>query len=157
MPPRARSNAPGARLKCGLPKQVRVRKAFKMKQGEKVEVTVEAVKDASVKTIGDEPSVVIETVSTVDGEWQDTSIEVRDADAPTMAAALLNADVVVPPTPANMPPAVQCLAIGIVHAAASGQMRLHLQFDSGQVLPIELSIDAAGALSRALVDHFKDR
>jgi len=56
-------------------------------------------------------------------------------------------------TSADLPAAVQCLAVGVVHAAGTGQVRLHLQFDSGQVLPIEMSRDAASALARALTEH----
>ena len=120
---------------------------------DKVEVTIEEVKDSSAGSVAGEPSVVIQTESTVDGELRDTSIEVRDADAPAVAAALLNADVAVPTASADLPLAVQCLAAGVMHAASVGQVRLHLQFESGQVLPIEMSHAAAVALSRALNEH----
>jgi len=122
-------------------------------QADKVEVTVEEVKESSASSMAGDASVVIETESTVDGQRRDTSIEVRETDAPTMAAALLNADVAQPTAAADLPVAVQCLAVGVMHAAGVGQVRLHLQFDSGQVLPIEMSHDAARALSRALVEH----
>ena len=122
-------------------------------QADKVEVTVEEVKEATASSTAGEASVVIETESTVDGQRRDTSIEVRETDAPTMAAALLNADVAQPTAAADLPRAVQCLAVGVMHAAGAGQVRLHLQFDSGQVLPIEMSHDAAAALSRALGEH----
>ncbi|MEP7101464.1 MAG: hypothetical protein ABI781_13200 [Burkholderiales bacterium] len=122
-------------------------------QADKVEVTVEEVKESIANSAAGDASVVIETESTVDGQRRDTSIEVREADAPTMAAALLNADVAQPTTAADLPVAVQCLAVGVMHAAGAGQVRLHLQFDSGQVLPIEMSHDAAIALSRALSEH----
>ena len=125
-----------------------------MKQhAEKVEVTVDEVKESSAGSVAGEPGVVIATVSTVDGKLRDTSIEVRDADAPAVAAALLNADVAAPPAAADLPLAVQCLAAGVMHAASVGQVRLHLQFESGQVLPIEMSHAAAVALSRALSEH----
>ncbi|MES2229685.1 MAG: hypothetical protein V4540_18240 [Pseudomonadota bacterium] len=116
----------------------------------KVEVTVEEVKDSNPNPAPGASSVVIETESTVNGNRRDASIEVRDADAPAMAAALLNADVDAPPAAADLPVAVQCLAAGVVHAASDGRVRLHLQFESGQVLPIEMPHDAAVALARAL-------
>jgi len=122
-------------------------------QASKVEVTVEEVKESTAGTTAGDASVVIETEATVDGQLRDTSIEVREADAPAMAAALLNTDVAQPPTAVDLPVAVQCLAVGVMHAAGAGQVRLHLQFDSGQVLPIEMSHDAAQALSRALSEH----
>lgn len=122
-------------------------------QAEKIEVTIEEVKASGPGIDPGIPSVVIETESMVDGTLRETSIEVRDADAPTLAAALLNADVAAPPAAADLPVALQCLAAGVMHAASHGQVRLHLQFESGQVLPIEMSQAAASALSRALNEH----
>jgi hypothetical protein len=123
-------------------------------QASKVEVTVEEVRDSAASTSAGEPSVVIETESTVDGQRCDTSIEVRDSDAPAVAAALLNAEPSgAPVASADLPVAVRCLAVGVVHAASPGQVRLHLQFESGQVLPIEMSAEAAAALSRTLAMH----
>ncbi len=127
-------------------------------KAEKVAVTVEEVKDATAVSSAGGPSVVIETESVVDGERRETAIEVRDADAPAVAVALLNADVDAPADPADgadLPVALQCLAAGVMPAATSGQVRLHLQFESGQVLPVEMSHAAAEALSRALVQHVR--
>jgi hypothetical protein len=126
-------------------------------QANKVEVTIEEVKESNPGSAAGETSVVIETESTVDGRLRDTSIEVRDSDAPAVAAALLNAEASGPPVAADLPVAVQCLAVGVVHAASAGQVRLHLQFESGQVLPIEMSIEAAAALSRTLATHTAGR
>jgi hypothetical protein len=120
---------------------------------EKVEVTVEEVKDASPSTTEGDASVVIETASVVDGDLRDTSIEVRETDAPVVAAALLNAEAAAPTDDADLPVAVQCLAVGLVHAAGDGKVRLHLQFESGQVLPIEMPHAAAAALARTLAMH----
>jgi hypothetical protein len=123
-------------------------------QANKVEVTVEEVRESTAVGTAGDASVVIETESTVDGQRRETSIEVRDADAPAVAAALLNADTDGQPvSSADLPVAVRCLAVGVVHAASPGQVRLHLQFDSGQVLPIEMSAEAAAALSRTLAMH----
>jgi len=119
----------------------------------KVEVKVEEVGESAASQAAGEASVVIQTESTVNGQRRNTSIEVREADAPAVAVALLNADVAEPASIADMPEAVQCLAVGLVRAAGAGQVRLHLQFDSGQVLPIEMSHDAARALNRALTEH----
>ena len=122
-------------------------------QAQKIEVIVEDVGDSSPGVVAGEPSVVIETGSRVDGELCEASIEVRESDAPAVAAALLNADVEQPLAPSDLPVAVQCLAVGVVHTGRAAQVRLHLQFESGQVLPIEMSHDAARALSRALAEH----
>lgn len=120
---------------------------------EKVEVTIEAIKESVPSTVAGASSVVIETEAVVDGRVRDASIEVRDADAPAVAAALLNADAAAPPAAADLPVAVQCMAAGVVHGASEGRVRLHLQFESGQVLPIEMPYDAAAALARTLAMH----
>jgi hypothetical protein len=120
---------------------------------DKVEVIVEEVVDSAAGAVAGQPSVVIQTEALVDGESRNAAIEVLDADAPAVAVALLNAEVDQPPESADLPIALQCLAAGVMHAAGQGKVRLHLQFDSGQVLPIEMSQAAAGALSRALSDH----
>jgi hypothetical protein len=120
---------------------------------DKVEVTVEEVRDSNPSTTAGDASVVIETASVVDGDRRETSIEVRETDAPAVAAALLNADATTPPAAADLPVAVQCMAAGVVHAASEGRVRLHLQFESGQVLPIEMPHDAAAALARTLAMH----
>ncbi|HWI10314.1 MAG TPA: hypothetical protein VNU48_03205 [Burkholderiaceae bacterium] len=120
---------------------------------DKVEVTVEEVRDSNPSTSAGDASVVIETASLVDGDRRETSIEVRETDAPAVAAALLNADAATPPAAADLPVAVQCMAAGVVHAASEGRVRLHLQFESGQVLPIEMPHDAAAALARTLAMH----
>ena len=116
----------------------------------KVEVTIEEVRDSNPGTVAGAAGVVIETESMVNGRLRVTSIEVRDTDVPAVAVALLNADTDAPPAAADLPVAVQCLAVGVIHVASVDQVRLHLQFESGQVLPIEMSKDAAVALSRAL-------
>ena len=122
-------------------------------QADKIEVTIEELKESKLGSVGDSVTVVIETESVVDGEVHDTSIQVREIDAPAVAAALLNADAQTPPSAEDLPAAVQCLGAGVVHAASRGQVRLHLQFESGQVLPIEMSHAAATALARVLVEH----
>ncbi len=122
-------------------------------EADKVKVSVEEVKESNPSADG--TSVVVETASIVDGELRDTSIEVREADAPAVAVALLNteADAAKPTGPNDLPDAVQCLAAGVVHGAEAGRVRLHLQFESGQVLPVEMSHAAAVALCHGLGEH----
>lgn len=122
-------------------------------QAQKIEVIVEDIGNSESGVVAGQRSVVVETGSRVDGELCETSIEVRESDAPAVAAALLNADVEQPTTASDLPVALQCLAVGVVHTGRKGEVRLHLQFESGQVLPIEMSHDAARALSRALAEH----
>jgi hypothetical protein len=116
------------------------------KQPAKVEVAVEELKDAAPHG----ETVKLETESVVDGRLHDTSIEVPREDVPAVATALLNADGV-----ANagdpLPPAVKCLGAGVVEAVDAKNVRVHLQFETGQVLPIELTEQAALALCRGIL------
>ena len=120
-------------------------------RADKVEVAIEELKDSAPSDDGS--SVVLETESIVDGHLQDTSIEVQQADVPAVAVALLNSDAGASSSAADVPPAIRCLGAGVVHSVGAGTVRVHLQFDSGQVLPIEMSKDAAVALCRGLFEH----
>lgn len=115
---------------------------------ERVEVVVEELQGSVVSADGH--GVVLETEARVNGRLLETAIEVPQEDVPAIAVALLNTESGVAKLGAEMPPAVQCLAAGVVHTAQAGTIRLHLQFDSGQVLPIEMSNDAALALCRGI-------
>ncbi len=108
---------------------------------EKVEVAVEELRESALSEDGS--SVILETEATVDGELRDTSIEVRQEDLPAVAVALLNTDGGIALGEDASLPAIQCLGVGVVHGLGDGRVRCHLQFDSGQVLPIEMSRDAA--------------
>jgi len=121
------------------------------KRAEKVEVAVEELKDSAPS--GDNSGVVLETEAVVDGNLHDTSIEVAHEDVPAVAVALLNAEEGVAAQGGELPPAIKCLGAGVVHGGGDGAVRIHLQFDSGQVLPIEMSHAAALALARGLQGH----
>ncbi|MES2956856.1 MAG: hypothetical protein V4792_01650 [Pseudomonadota bacterium] len=124
------------------------------KPEERVEVAIEELKESSPAPDGD--GVVLHTDAVVNGKLRDTTIEVSEADAPAVAVALLNGEAPEGVTP-GLPEAVRCLAIGVVHSASAEQVRLHLQLETGQVMPIELSLDAAAALHRGLDQHIAAR
>lgn len=120
-------------------------------RAERVDVEIEELKDSARSDDGG--GVVLETEATVDGERLDTTIEVDDADVPAVAVALLNTDGGGNASGTAVPPAIRCLAAGVVHTVDGHAVRIHLQFESGQVLPIEMSPDAALALCRGLSLH----
>jgi len=120
------------------------------KQAERVEIEVEEVKDSAPSTDGS--GVVLETEAKIDGKLHDASIEVQREDVTGMAVALLNSEAA-PDGADGLPKAVKCLGAGVVHLVDDTSVRVHLQFDSGQVLPVEMSKDAAVALCRGLLAH----
>ena len=121
------------------------------KRAEKVEVAIEDLKDSNVTDDG--AGVVLETEAKVDGDRHDTSIEVRQDDVPSVAVALLNTDSGIAAPGDELPPAIKCLGAGVIHWDDPDHVRFHLQFDSGQVLPIEMTKAAAHALCRGLLDR----
>jgi hypothetical protein len=67
--------------------------------------------------------------------------------APAVALALLDKT----DQPANAPPpALECLAAGVIASEQDGKVRMQLMFENGAVLPVEMSADAGSALSKAL-------
>lgn len=67
--------------------------------------------------------------------------------APAVAIALLDKSEQAPGGPA---PALDCLAAGAVPSETAGKVRVQLMFENGAVLPVEMSTDAAEALSKGL-------
>lgn len=67
--------------------------------------------------------------------------------APAVAIALLDKTEQAPGDPA---PALDCLAAGAVPSETAGKVRVQLMFENGAVLPVEMSTDAAQALSKGL-------
>ena len=53
----------------------------------------------------------------------------------------------------ELPPAIKCLGAGVIHWDDPDHVRFHLQFESGQVLPIEMRKAAAQALCRGLLER----
>ena len=121
------------------------------KRAEKVEVAIEDLKDSNVADDG--AGVVLETEATVDGDRHDTTIEVHQEDVPAVAVALLNTESGIAVPGDELPPAIKCLGAGVIHWEDPDRVRFHLQFDSGQVLPIEMTKAAAHALCRGLLDR----
>ena len=120
------------------------------KRADKVEVAIEELKDSNVA--GDKAGVVLETKAVVDGSRRDTSIEVHENDVPAVAVALLNTENGIAVPGEELPPAIKCLGAGVIHWDDPDHVRFHLQFESGQVLPIEMSKAAAQALCRGLLE-----
>ena len=67
--------------------------------------------------------------------------------APAVAIALLEKSEQLPGEP---PAALDVLAVGVAPSANDGKVRVQLLFESGAVLPVEMSSDAGAALSHGL-------
>ena len=67
--------------------------------------------------------------------------------APAVAIALLERS---EPLPGDPPPALDVLAAGVTPSEVDGNVRVHLLFENGAVLPVEMSEAAGAALSDGL-------
>jgi hypothetical protein len=76
-----------------------------------------------------------------------TNVAIATELAPAVAIALLEKSDQAPGAP---PPALDCLAAGVASSEDKGKVRVQLLFDSGAVLPVEMSIAAGAALSDSL-------
>lgn len=79
-----------------------------------------------------------------------TDVAIATELAPAVAIALLDKTEQAPGDPA---PALDCLAAGAVPSETAGKVRVQLMFENGAVLPVEMSTDAAEALSKALSEE----
>jgi len=55
----------------------------------------------------------------------------------------------------GLEPALDVLAAAVVASGCVEKVRMHLLFDKGTVLPLEVPVDAAHALHRGLTDELK--
>ena len=70
--------------------------------------------------------------------------------APAVAIALLDKTDQAPDSPS---PALDCLAAGAVPSETAGKVRVQLMFETGAVLPVEMSAAAGAALSKGLAEE----
>jgi hypothetical protein len=70
--------------------------------------------------------------------------------APAAAIAVLEKSSQAPGAP---DPALDVLVAGVSDAAEDGKVRVHLMFDSGAVLPVEMSSEAGKALEAGLAER----
>ena len=73
--------------------------------------------------------------------------------APSMAVALLATTALARARRDELEPALEALAAAVVRSSSEQRVRLHLLFDKGIVLPLEVDIAAAKALSDGLVEY----
>ena len=70
--------------------------------------------------------------------------------APAVAIALLDKTEQAPGAPA---PALDCLVAGAAPSEKPGKVRVQLMFETGAVLPVEMSVAAGAALSKGLAEE----
>lgn len=79
-----------------------------------------------------------------------TNIAIATELAPAVAIALLDKTEQSPGAPA---PALDVLAVAAGPSEIDGNVRMQLIFESGAILPVEMSVDAGAALSKGLKEE----
>lgn len=83
-----------------------------------------------------------------------TNLAIASELAPAVAIALLDKTQQAPGAAA---PALDCLAAAAAPSDTDGKVRVQLLFESGAVLPVEMSEAAGAALSKALAAELPDK
>ncbi|CAN5904771.1 hypothetical protein BH11PSE8_BH11PSE8_18130 [soil metagenome] len=122
--------------------------------------------DVSIAAIGrafqiaDGSGLLLEAEGLLRGERRALAIAVKTELAPLVAVTLLSA-LSAPRDDGEhvpghgSPSSMLCLAAGVVKASDASLLRMHLQFDSGLVLPVEMPRASAMALLRGLNDELR--
>jgi hypothetical protein len=98
-------------------------------------------------------TIVVRADTQLQNERTELEIAVTTELAPAIALALLSTTAKARAVRDELEPALDALAAAVVRSSAEKKVRLQLLFDKGAVLPIELDIDAAEALSRGLAEY----
>ena len=97
--------------------------------------------------------IVLRADTLLQNERTELEIAVTTDLAPSMALALLATTAKARATRDELEPALDALAAAVVRSSSEEKLRLQLLFDKGAVLPIELDMEAAEALSRGLAEY----
>jgi hypothetical protein len=112
------------------------------------ELVIAAVKDVVPPSDGGAVKMTVE--ATVDGERSEVEISIATELAPEVAIALLATTASARAQRDDLPPALEAMAIGVVPSADEDTVRMHMLFQKGSVLPVEVPKPAAEALKVAL-------
>ncbi len=103
------------------------------------------------EVVASDDEVVVKLEAVVDETTvTDVEIAITSDLAPAIAIALLSTTARARAARDGMEPALDVLAAAVVASGSAEKVRLHLLFPAGSVLPIEMPVDAADALTRAL-------
>lgn len=100
----------------------------------------------------DGSAVVLKTDAVLEDQRTELEIAITTNLAPQVAIALLATTAKARAARDGMEPALDVLAAAVVACGFAEKVRLHLLLHAGDVLPVELTREAATALTRGLVD-----
>ena len=109
------------------------------------------------EVVSSEEAVVVKLEARVDeATVTDVELAITTELAPAIAIALLSTTAQARAARDGLEPALDVLAAAVVSSGSAEKVRLHLLFPAGAVLPVEMPLDAADALNRALAGKYID-
>jgi len=100
--------------------------------------------------------ILVQADAVVKDERTQLEIAVTTDLAPSMALALLATTALARARRDELEPALEALAAAVVRSSSEERVRIHLLFDKGIVLPLELDGAAAKALSDGLAEYLNN-
>jgi len=114
------------------------------------------LKIADVKEVGSTPdglAVVIKAEAVVGGQRSEVEIAITRDLAAQLAVALLATTAKQRAERDKLEPALEVLAAAVVASGCADKVRMHLLFEKGVVLPLEVNVEAATALHTGLSEE----
>ena len=106
-----------------------------------------------VSRAADGRDITVPVASLPAHERTELEVAVTTELAPAMALALLSITSTARANRDELEPALEVFCAAVVRSSSPVKARLQLLFDKGAVLPIELTIEAAMALSKGLAEY----
>jgi hypothetical protein len=114
------------------------------------------LKIADVKEVQSTPdgsAVVIKAEAVVGGQRSEVEIAITRDLAAQVAVALLATTAKQRAERDKLEPALEVLAAAVVASGCADKVRMHLLFEKGVVLPLEVNVEAATALHTGLTEE----
>lgn len=124
---------------------------FAMKNITTPELHIHRIKEVAAHP--DAGRIVVRADTLLENERTELEIAVTTELAPAMALALLSTTASSRLNRDELDPALDALGAAVVRSSSPQKVRLQMLFDKGAVLPVELTLEAAEALSHGLAEY----
>ncbi len=122
-----------------------------MKQPTRPEIQIHAIREVAPDVAAG--SIVVRADTVIDDAITELEIAVTSELAPAMALALLSTTARARAARDELEPALAVLGAAVVRSSQDSKVRLQLLFEKGAVLPLELTLESAQALSEGLAEY----
>jgi hypothetical protein len=106
-----------------------------------------------VRLAPDGSAVVIKADAVIGDQRAVLELAITTDIAPKMAVALLATTAEARASRDGLAPALEVLAAAVVASGCAEKVRMHMVFEQGVVLPVEINVDAAAAFHASFTDE----